>query len=295
MANCDKVAQLAAVRKIIVHPGLAHVDDIMSCAVAYAFGVPHDAVIERRKPTSEELECKTTLVLDVGFEYNPSHLNFDHHQRSREEEPKCSYKLLAQWLEIEAELQMLFPWYDTWNMIDVIGPFATARQIGSTGDQIAGLVANPISEWVVRHFADDPAFRAKVALGLANEIDKTIRCWSQLCEKAVNLDVNGLTVADFRACQAHEISRCSDIWVRSWHPACVLQFDSRGEGLSFVRCNDDPRLDFSRCADKPYALFSHPGGFVLKTRTREISPEEVIADARCVGHSGGELRAGQGD
>ena len=41
----ERAARLSKVRRIVVHGGLAHMDDIMSCAMAYAFGVPHDAPI----------------------------------------------------------------------------------------------------------------------------------------------------------------------------------------------------------------------------------------------------------
>ena len=64
--DVSREAALAKVRRIVVHGGLAHVDDIMACAIAYAFGVPHDAQIERRNPAPDELAAVTTLVLDVG-------------------------------------------------------------------------------------------------------------------------------------------------------------------------------------------------------------------------------------
>ena len=283
MADDEKRARLEAVRKIVTHPGLAHVDDIMACALAYAFGVPHGAVVERRRPTPEELDDPTILVLDVGLVCDPSRMDFDHHQRSRTESPKCSYKLFAEWLGVEAELQALFPWYETWNLIDVIGPFAVAAQIGCAGDGLAGFVSNPLADWVIRHFADDPAFRSKVAIGLANEIDKTRRCWVELQQKASMLEINGLPVADMRSCAPQEISRCSEAWIRINRPACIIQYDSRGDGLTFLRCNDDPRLDFSRSAGKPYALFAHPGGFVLKTVSCDVDAAQILQDATVAG------------
>jgi hypothetical protein len=268
------------VRRIVVHPGLAHVDDIMACAVAYAFGVPHDAPIERRKPTGEELASPETLVLDVGFLHDPARLDFDHHQRARHETPKCSFRLLAEWLDVADELALLFPWFEIWNQLDTRGPYETAALIGTTGAQIAGLVGHPLGEWVIRHFADDPAFRQKVALGLAKEIDKTRRCWAALKEKAVQREIAGLAVADFRACGTDEISRCSDVWLRLRPAACLISRDGRGTGLTFLRYADDPRLDFSRCAGRPYVLFAHPGGFILKTQSLEDDPAEILRDAR---------------
>lgn len=278
--SADKIRLLAGVRRIVVHPGLAHVDDIMSCAMAYAFGVRHDAVIERRRPEPTDLDDLETLVMDAGFAFDPARLDFDHHQRSRDEPPKCAYALFAEWLGVDDEMKSLFPWYETWNAIDTLGAHATALKLGTTGDAIAGLVAHPLGEWVIRHFADNPEFRAKVALGLGKEINKTRRSWDSLREKTKTLDVDGLPVADFRDCPTDEISRCSDIWIRLHRPACIVCYDSRGTRLTLLRCNDDARLDFHRCAGKPYALFAHPGGFILKTQTRDDDLKVILADAR---------------
>ena len=275
----SKLQMLGKVRRIVTHGGLPHMDDIMACAIAYASGVAHDAVIERRNPKPGELESMTVLVLDVGGVHDPEHLDFDHHQRSREEEPKCAFKLFSEWLGVDEEFSMLFPWYATWNLLDVAGPNATAAALGTTWERLEGLVANPLADFVIRRFADDPSFRQKIVLTLANAIGLTRRLWKSISEKIVVLEVCGLPAGDFTACATEEISRCSDIWIRLNRPALIISKDSRGEGLTMLRCNDDPRLDFSRCAGKPYAAFCHPGGFLVKTRSRGDDPNVVVRDA----------------
>ena len=275
----SKLQMLGKVRRIVTHGGLPHMDDIMACAIAYASGVAHDAVIERRNPKPGELESMTVLVLDVGGLHDPAHLDFDHHQRSREEEPKCAFKLFSEWLGVDEEFSMLFPWYATWNLLDVAGPNATAAALGTTWERLEGLVANPLADFVIRRFADDPSFRQKIVLTLANAIGLTRRLWKSISEKIVVLEVCGLPAGDFTACATEEISRCSDIWIRLNRPALIISKDSRGEGLTMLRCNDDPRLDFSRCAGKPYAAFCHPGGFLVKTRNRGDDPNVVVRDA----------------
>ena len=275
----SKLQMLGKVRRIVTHGGLPHMDDIMACAIAYALGVPHDAVIERRNPKPGELESMTVLVLDVGGVHDPEHLDFDHHQRSREEEPKCAFKLFSEWLGVDEEFSMLFPWYATWNLLDVAGPNATAAALGTTWDRLEGLVANPLADFVIRRFADDPSFRQKIVLTLSNAIGLTRRLWKSINEKVVALEVCGLPAGDFTACATEEISRCSDIWIRLNRPALIISKDNRGEGLTILRCNDDPRLDFSRCAGRPYAAFCHPGGFLVKTWSREDDPNLVVRDA----------------
>lgn len=275
----SKLQMLGKVRRIVTHGGLPHMDDIMACAIAYALGVPHDAVIERRNPKPGELESMTVLVLDVGGTHDPEHLDFDHHQRSREEEPKCAFKLFSEWLGVDEEFSMLFPWYATWNLLDVAGPNVTAAALGTTWDMLEGLVANPLADFVIRRFADDPSFRQKIVLTLSNAIGLTRRLWKSTNEKVVAREVCGLPAGDFTACATEEISRCSDIWIRLNSPALIISKDNRGEGLTILRCNDDPRLDFSRCAGRPYAVFCHPGGFLVKTRSRGDDPNVVVRDA----------------
>ena len=279
MGNEDKLQALQRIRSIEVHRGLAHVDDIMACAIAYALGVPHDAPIERRDPTREELADPAVLVLDVGGVCDPDRMDFDHHQRGRDEPPKCAYKLLAEWFGVDGELAMLFPWYSVWNQIDVLGPFAVARSMGTTWAAIEGLVENPLADFLIRRFADDPGNRAKTVIALANGINLTRRCWKRLSATAVSKTVCGLPAVDFTACSTDEISRCSDAWIRLHHPVCIISKDNRGAGLTLLRCNDDPRVDFSRCKGKPYAAFAHPGGFLLKTKTMADDPEVAIRDA----------------
>ena len=274
------VKALQGVRKIVVHGGLAHVDDIMSCAMAYAFGVPHDAPIERRNPRPEELDDPTTLVLDVGGRHDPARLDFDHHQRARGDVPKCAFRLFAEWLDVDEEMRLLHPWYTAWNLMDVCGPFNAAAAMGTTAEALAGFVDNPLADWVIRRFADDPVLRRKLTITFANEIALTRKCWNEMASKIVRRTFAGLPVADLTECLTEEISRCSNAWIRQNHPACLLMRDGRGEGYSLLRCDDDPRLDFSRCSGKPYALFAHPGGFILKTKSRTDDLEMIFTDAR---------------
>ena len=280
MAEAANTARLAAVRRIVVHGGLAHTADIMACAIALAYGVPHDAEIARRNPTPEELDDPATLVLDVGGVHDPARLDFDHHGRGRDAEPKCAYKLLAEWLGADAELARLYPWYAAWNLVDVLGTNGTARRLGTTGEALEGFVAHPLADLVIRQFASDPAFRAQTVVKLARGIDKTRRCWTLINARAAMTEIAGLPVADLRGCGQDEVSRCSEAWMRPRRPACSVSRDSRGTGLTVLRHNDDPRLDFARCAGRPYALFAHPGGFVLKTRRPDDDLARILEDAR---------------
>ena len=67
--------------KVIVHPGIFHADDVMSIAILMAWkNLGYLGWVERRYPSENELHDENVFVLDVGRDFDPSRLNFDHHQ-----------------------------------------------------------------------------------------------------------------------------------------------------------------------------------------------------------------------
>lgn len=69
--------------KVIVHAGVFHADEIASISLIKKF-INENFEIERKfKITQEELDDKDTFVVDVGKNYYPYRLNFDHHQDSK--------------------------------------------------------------------------------------------------------------------------------------------------------------------------------------------------------------------
>ncbi|MBC7572103.1 MAG: MYG1 family protein [Spirosoma sp.] len=70
---------LAAIKKIVTHAGQFHADEILAIALLRLTGC--GAPIERTyKPTLEDMADQAVMILDVGMEYKPELLNFDHHQ-----------------------------------------------------------------------------------------------------------------------------------------------------------------------------------------------------------------------
>jgi uncharacterized UPF0160 family protein len=65
-------------KSIVTHPGVFHADDAMSVALTN-FLTGTRLPVERRNPTSEELEDPSVLVLDVGGIFDPSRSDYDHH------------------------------------------------------------------------------------------------------------------------------------------------------------------------------------------------------------------------
>ena len=71
-------------KKIIVHNGIFHADDIMAIVIVRSMlDIGNDVPIERTNAVSEEdLNDPEVFVLDVGGQYNTELNNFDHHQDS---------------------------------------------------------------------------------------------------------------------------------------------------------------------------------------------------------------------
>lgn len=69
---------LDAVKEIVTHPGKFHADELF--AVAYLREAGCTAPVSRRVPTPEDLANPRVLIVDVGGQYDPYLLNFDHHQ-----------------------------------------------------------------------------------------------------------------------------------------------------------------------------------------------------------------------
>ncbi|PMP97548.1 MAG: hypothetical protein C0169_02740 [Thermodesulfobacterium geofontis] len=86
------------VKKIISHKKPHHADDFFAISI---LKIHYDVPIELKVPqeiSQEEINDPHILLIDVGGEYNPELLNFDHHQDIN---LPCSLVLVLNWLPIE--------------------------------------------------------------------------------------------------------------------------------------------------------------------------------------------------
>lgn len=93
--------------RVVKHEGLSHADDV--CAVAMISAVEgKDVYVLRtrdRKVLEEALQDGGTFVLDVGGEFNPDLLNFDHHFKpvptNGDGEVLSSFGMVCDYLKVE--------------------------------------------------------------------------------------------------------------------------------------------------------------------------------------------------
>jgi len=284
--------KLVSLDRIIVHGGRSHADEIIAVALAEASTCDGQIIpVFRRDPTAEELDDNRTLVLDVGGKLDDWAMNFDHHQFDRAHEPECAFSLLASEIEAYSQLTAFFPWFDTWRDIDSKGPFFWAKHRGIDWETVSGLLS-PVDD-LVRDWWEEASGDVPVDEDLLVRLQKqglkileAAAKFEEFAQKADALDmpkeVEGIKVFDFRDFSARESQAYGGAYAKAKgvKGGVIVSQDDRGPGYSFFRREDDPKVDFSQCAGKPYTGFAHAGGFILKTVDRNVSVGGIISDAK---------------
>ncbi len=250
--------------QIIIHPGGAHTDELVACALALG-SVDHCVDILRKVPDEAELEDKNILVMDVGGRHEPEKLNFDHHHFGREDPVACAYTLLADHLEIAKFLEKTH-WYKLGAVLDARGPFAAARTIGLKalpdgldpfGDMLIRLL-----EKTSKLSADDPVTQILRVMGKemiesAVGLTKAIEEARKISEEIQVGDLVGI-LTQSKDDEAINILRAED------YPEAIFQIapDKRSAGLTLYRYDDDERLDFSQIENEDSVKFAHKQGFM---------------------------------
>lgn len=275
-------------KKIITHPGQAHRDDFIACALMLAL---FDGVesIERREPTQEELDDHEVGVVDVGGRHEALKNNFDHHQFDRDSAPCCAVSLVFQAMHRRQLAREIFPWLGFTELIDSKGPHLTAKELGVSREALEQTIS-PIEAQVLRIFqsrnawmADDWQFQLIKKMGegwleYLEAVSTRLHRLDLLCNgpespyAAIRGDVLDLHMITDQPTLGLELwikSRKRDKQIR-----VTVTPDDRGEGLALFRRGDDPSIDFSRLDGHPQVLFTHKNGFLCKTRT-QLKVEEI--------------------
>ena len=137
------------IRSIITHPGSAHKDEFLACAVLLA---EHRVPIIRREPTQRDLEDPSIAVIDVGGEHLQERNNFDHHQFPRDHTPTCALSLILKYLDLYEDTREFCPWLEITEWFDCRGPKGTAQSLG-IDREILGKLNSPIDIIILRRFA----------------------------------------------------------------------------------------------------------------------------------------------
>ncbi|MEN8693624.1 MAG: MYG1 family protein [Akkermansiaceae bacterium] len=265
------------IREIVTHPGGAHKDDFMACALLLA---KNPVPLFRRDPTEDDLASPEVCVVDVGGEWDVTKMNFDHHQFPRDSEPLCALSLVLKHYELYDDAQKFCDWLEVAEWFDTRGPVETGKWLGVERETLAKL-NSPVDITLLRRFANGSEHRPgepiwevmkmvgedlhryltsmKERLGL---VEKHSEWWTLKSGKKVLFLARGVQEID-------EASSAMGRYVMD-HPFvedCVgmIYPDRRGPGYGLSRYNDDKRLEYTRVAEEIDVHFAHAKGFIAKT------------------------------
>ena len=268
------------ISSIITHPGGAHKDDFLACAVLLS---QHEVSIFRREPSESDLSDSNIAVLDVGGEHDPEKLVFDHHQFPRDHVPTCALSLVLQYLGIYEDAREFCPWLEVAEWFDCRGPKDTSEWLDVDRETLAKL-NSPLDITLLRSFAaksehhpKEPVWEVMRMIGKdlvefvtnlrskLNKVSQFTEFWDLKKEKdefkilfLPRIDSLPEDASDVLGYQVRSLGLEEEI-------IAIISPDSRGKGYGMRRYNDDERIDFSRVEREEDVHFAHARGFIAKT------------------------------
>jgi hypothetical protein len=271
------------IRLIVTHPGGAHKDDFLACAVWIA---RHPVAIERREPTEADLADPSVAVIDVGHDHNPALNNYDHHQLPRDGVPTCALSLVLQNLDLYEDARLFCDWLEMAEWLDCRGANSTARHFGFERDLLNQLLS-PVDVTLLRRFAsatrlarEDTLWEVMRWIG-SDLLDylETMHARMAHLEKEAQwwtFEHGGESLRVLFLERTEPLPEEPSMGLGRFieqqaGPTIIgtVSPDRRGSGYGLSRHNDDARLDFTRIGEEPDVHFAHASGFVAKTSATE--------------------------
>jgi hypothetical protein len=271
--------------KIITHPGGAHKDEFLACAILLA---EHDVPVLRQDPTEEDLLNPATAVIDIGHRHQPDLHNFDHHQFARDAKPTCSLSLVLDHYGIYADALSFCPWLEVAEWFDCRGPKDTSEWLGVDRETV-GKLNSPLDITILQSFAKsaqhlpgEPIWELMKMIGeellqyirnLRTRIEEVARV-AEVWELHHSEDSFKIMFVPRNQNQIEEVSGAM-----GWHikelgleedVVAMVYPDSRGEGYGMKRFNDCSEMDFSKIANHTSVRFAHARGFIAKVEPVEV-------------------------
>lgn len=284
------------IKTIITHPGGAHKDDFLACAVLLS---KFPVSILRRDPTDQELADPEIAVVDIGHQHNANLNNYDHHQFARDSDPSCALSLVLDQFGIYEDAKEFCSWLETTEWFDCRGPHETAEWLGVERETMAKL-NSPIDVTIFQAFAKrnehhsgEPVWEVMKMIGTdlvsfvvnlrkrMNQVAKHEEIW-ELGEEDQSMKIAFVPCTDppIEDVSGGLAWRVKELGLEEEVVAMVYP-DSRGEGYGMRRYNESPVLDFSKLSDEHEVHFTHNRGFIAKTSCTEISKiKEMLLLAR---------------
>ena len=272
------------VRKIITHPGSAHKDEFLACALLIA---ENKVSIIRREPTAEDLTDPKVAVVDVGGEHTPENLNFDHHQLPRSETSTCALSLVLQYFNLYEDAREFCPWLEIVEWFDCRGLGGTAQSLG-IDREILSRLNSPIDIILLRRFANQNEHKPgepiwEVMRMLGQDLIEYLRSYRKRIDFIeAHAEVWTFDFADkpFKALFMPRTEPLPEDASAGLHNhvlklgledevLALIYPDNRGSGYGLRRFKDAQQFDFTRLEHEHDIHFAHVHGFIAKTSSTE--------------------------
>lgn len=260
---------------MVTHSGSAHFDELTAVSLIAAVHPGTEFSIERREPTTEELDNPLVWVVDVGGRYEPAKRNFDHHQSS---DSPAAFVLVARYLGLFETMSVL-TWWSFKDSLDRFGPVKSSQKYGA-GDYLVN--RSPVENWLMALFADEPqstlpllrSFGAHI-IEEARTLKSQVDFW-KTCARVMIAGVPAMIGETTESAGLEEYRRADDN-----PPDIVISLDRRSGGWRLFRFEGAP-VDFSMISEYPEIAFAHKSGFMAKTRDRIAVADLVTLVSKAV-------------
>jgi hypothetical protein len=286
------------IQSIITHPGGAHKDEFLACAVLLS---QNPVLIVRREPTAAELADPMIAVVDIGGEHTAKRNNFDHHQFPREQTPTCSLSLALQHLGLYEDTRELCPWLEVTEWFDCRGPGDTAQWL-EINREVLSKLNSPLDIILLRRFASqtehkpgEPIWEIMHMIGkdLVDYING-FRIRLDFVKKHAEVWTLQSGNTTFKALfmprtdpLPEEASAGLGNYVQTLgleqEVLALIYPDNRGQGYGLRRFNDTLLLDFVKLDNEADVHFTHAQGFIAKTSSNHIDRLKTLVSDAYVG------------
>lgn len=283
------VNKLGKVKVIITHPGRAHMDDMLSAAVACSLvnrAGGEIAPVLRKIPTPAEITDPECLLLDIGQVSSPELMTFDHHHLSEDAGDTCALKEFITAMGLWEAFILTHPWAERVVIIDACGPNEFGERFGIPAETMVKMTS-PSDKALLSLMASSSSISLESflysALGVLGEFilntlldfGCTIEDIKENAEEMVTPGgIRGVLYRDTASSPSFPPASRFLAIRRGWD-FCVSR-DDRGVGWSIYRFSESSGLDLSRAKEHPGVSFAHKRGFLAKTNSIMVDISSVI-------------------
>jgi len=259
---------------IVTHGGdVAHLDELLSCALIVALNKDIEAIY-RRNPTESELRNPNVYVLDVGRQFDPKLNNYDHHQLNHD----CTLSLLLKTWKLYDELSEIWEWLDFLVLKDQIG-VGKALEFFSLPPNAYSIIGQPIAAFVCKLFGSETKIsKNSFTFRILEELGKFL--WKSFDEYREAIEtfhkyssfelINGDLKIVFCLCpESKSTSALSKVINKYIKKGVSIKPSGRSRGqYSVFRVGSAP-LNFKLVEDEPEVTFAHQNGFLMVVNTED--------------------------